>query len=233
MPVFLFRAGDMNNTSTGPVTTINHAAGSGLGFFGQGGLGTSVQVGTFQKSTVVVDSAGALFGWNAQNIQYLNANSGLINNSITGALNAIPNWQATLNIRFSGSPAMRTSNVKVWPYDRVASTNWPSSVTVAVAELQHVGVNNSGEKYSTTTSGLAVSATNTPWKTFQKTEITVGAPSAIALELYASPGPDGAHASGTGTIATQHDWYLAISASPDNIGSKSFGLWVELEYTEG
>ena len=232
MPTFYFRAGDINDPTSGTFT-IAHALGSGLGFFGQGGLGTSVQVGNYQQSTVVVDSAGTSSGgWTAQNIKYLNLNSGIVNNSFTGSLNKIPNWQSTLNIRFSGSPAIRTSNVKVWPYDRTASTNWPSSVTVQIAELQHTGINNTVAEQYGPTGGQVLTPAITSWKQFTKTE-TSGLPSASGLTLYASPGPTGTHANGTGTVATIHDWYLAISASPDSIGSKSFGLWVELEYTEG
>jgi len=54
------------------------------------------------------------------------------------------------------------------------------------------------------------------------------------VPLAQSPGPSG-HYAGNGTANTgqytQHDWYLAISASPDSIGSKTqYGLYVELEY---
>lgn len=232
MPAFSFLAGPYT-TGTFAASVINHADGSGLGFFGAGGLGTSVQVATYQKSTVVVNSLGTSGSQAAQNIQWLHANSGLIsNNTETRALNTIPNWQATLNIRFSGSPAIRTSNVKVWPFDRNFSTNWPSSVTVQIAELQHTGISSTGIEQYGATGGQVAFPVTTSWRQFTKTE-TSGLPSASGLTLYASPGPAGAHASGTGTVAIQHDWYLAISASPDSIGSKTFALWVELEYTEG
>jgi hypothetical protein len=58
--------------------------------------------------------------------------------------------------------------------------------------------------------------------------------SGIVVPLAQSPGPSGHYAgNGTGNTGqyTQHDWYLAISASPDSIGSKTqYGLYVELEY---
>ena len=62
---------------------------------------------------------------------------------------------------------------------------------------------------------------------------TVGG-SGIIVPLAQSPGPSG-HYAGNGTANTgqytQHDWYVAISASPDSIGSKTqYGLYVELEY---
>ena len=58
--------------------------------------------------------------------------------------------------------------------------------------------------------------------------------SGIVVPLAQSPGPSG-HYAGDGSANTgqytQHDWYLAISASPDSIGSKTqYGLYVELEY---
>ena len=62
---------------------------------------------------------------------------------------------------------------------------------------------------------------------------TVGG-SGIVVPLAQSPGPSGHYAgNGTGNTGqyTQHDWYLAITASPDSIGSKTqYGLYVELEY---
>ena len=58
--------------------------------------------------------------------------------------------------------------------------------------------------------------------------------SGIIVPISDSPGASGNYAhNGTGSehTATQHDWYLAISASPDSIGSKTqYGLYVELEY---
>ena len=62
---------------------------------------------------------------------------------------------------------------------------------------------------------------------------TVGG-TGIIVPLSDSPATSGEHAgTGSGSVVTdtQHDWFIAISASPDSIGSKtSYGLYVSLEY---
>jgi hypothetical protein len=51
------------------------------------------------------------------------------------------------------------------------------------------------------------------------------------MPLIASPGTSGLSPSGADTVDVQHDWYVAISGSPDSIGSKTqYGLYVSLEY---
>jgi hypothetical protein len=233
MPIFKFYAGD--GLSTNENNLIATSAGSGLGFFGANGSGTSVQVASYQDTTYVTDANGANPVRGCNNIKYLTSSTAKISNgnqtlNITGITNA----QATLQIRFqqdNGGANIKTQNVKVWPYDRNASINWPSSVYVQLVELQHTGVNNVGEPtYSGSTSVL--------WKTFHYDPDLVtggyvyGNPASSGLTLYPSPGQTGSHPLNTNSTGLYHDWYLGISASPDTIGSKNFGLWVELEYTE-
>jgi hypothetical protein len=45
------------------------------------------------------------------------------------------------------------------------------------------------------------------------------------MPLVASPGTSGFSPNGVGTIDTQHDWYVALSASPDSVGSKNT-IWI-------
>jgi hypothetical protein len=58
--------------------------------------------------------------------------------------------------------------------------------------------------------------------------------SGVVVNLAPAPGCSGLYAGNGSNGAwtdTQHDWYLAISASPDSIGSKSlYGLYAYLEY---
>jgi hypothetical protein len=233
MPIFKFYAGDgLSSTENNLIAT---SAGSGLGFFGANGSGTSVQVASYQDTTYVTDANGTNPIRACNNIKYISSATGKISNgnqtlNITGIANA----QASLQIRFQqdvGGLNIKTQNVKVWPYDRNASTNWPSSVYVQLVELQHTGANNVGAaRYDGTTSAT--------WKTFHYDPDLVtggyvyGTPASSGLTLYPSPGQTGSHPLDTLSTGLYHDWYLGISASPDTIGSKNFGLWVELEYTE-
>jgi hypothetical protein len=46
-----------------------------------------------------------------------------------------------------------------------------------------------------------------------------------------SPGTSGFSPNGPSTSDTRHDWFFALSASPNSIGSKTqFGLYFSLEY---
>jgi hypothetical protein len=86
--------------------TIQDLAGSGLGFFGDAGFGASVKVGEYQGRTFITNGAGTTQGPEADNVKYLNAGSGILGQAGSGiALTCIPNYQASLNVRFSNATA--------------------------------------------------------------------------------------------------------------------------------
>lgn len=194
---------------------VQNLNGSGLGFYGNG-FGRSVDVGAYQQTTFITDGNGTVQGEQVNNIKWTHANSGEINEAGSSVqLTAIPNYLATLNVRFTHSTAVQVQNVEARIYDRTSINNPASGVTTKMAELLHVDTvqNNNGS---------GDSSWNTP------------AGSAVIVDLAQSPGESGLFA-GDGTVSTRaddrHDWYLAISASPDSIGSKNlYGLYVELEY---
>lgn len=193
-------------------SVINNLAGSGLGFFG-GGFGYSVEVGSYQDSTFITNGAGTAEGPQINNVQYLNAMSGIVNGASSGViLTSIPNALATLNIRFTHSTAVKTQNAKLRIYDRSNINNAASGVTTKVAEIIHP-----------TTSGVVNGSGDSTWLT------PVG--SSVIMDLVAGPGISGVSPSGSNTSELQHDWYVVISASPDSIGSKSlYACYCELEY---
>lgn len=196
--------------------TIEDLSGSGLGFYSNDGFGGSVRVGEYQGRTFITNGAGTTQGPEVDNVKYLNAASGILGQAGTGiALTAIPNYQATLNVRFTYDSAVNVQNAKARIYDRSNPNNAASGVTCKVAEIIHP-----------TTTQTNNGSGDTTWYT--------PAGSSITVPLANSPGPSGLYAgngSNSNYAATQHDWYLAISASPDSIGSKTqFGLYIELEY---
>lgn len=191
---------------------INNLSGSGLGFFGSG-FGFSVEVGSFQDTTFITDGNGLNQGPQVDNIKWFNAQSGVVNSQGSGiSLTAIPNYLATLNPRFTHSSAVLTQNVKLRIYDRANINNDPSGVTCKVAELIHP-----------TLTQLDNGSGDATWQ--QPTG------SSVIMDLVASPGMSGLRPNGAATTADRHDWYVAISASPDSVGSKTqFGLYMSLEY---
>src|SRR5580692_3786680 len=81
---------------------IQNLQGSGLGFYGAGGFGASVAVGAWNGRTFITDGLGLNQGPEANNVQFLNSASGILGQTGSGlALTAIPNAQATLEIRFT------------------------------------------------------------------------------------------------------------------------------------
>lgn len=196
--------------------TIEDLSGSGLGFYGDDGFGASVPVGSYQGRTYITNGAGTTQGAEVDNVKFLNAGSGILGQTGTGiALTAIPNYQATLNLRFTYDSAIHVQNVYARIYDRTDPNANASGLTCKVAEIIHPGITQAN-----TGSG------DTTWYTPGGSTITV--------PLAPSPGPSGLYA-GNGAngnwAATQHDWYLAISASPDTVGSHTmFGIYASLEY---
>lgn len=190
---------------------INNLAGSGLGFYG-GGFGYSVPVGEYQDTTFITNANGTAQGPQVDNIKFLNNNSGIVNGASSGVhLRAIPNYLATLKINFNHNSPVKTQNVMARIYDRNNINNDPSGVTFKVAELVH-------PDQTQTLNGSGSNA----WVTLHG--------SGSMLQLTSSPGLSGLRPNGAETMSTDHDWYLAITGSPDSVGSKLAALYVELEY---
>lgn len=202
MATISFYAGD---------ASLENIQSSGIGFYGSSGFGSSVAVGQYQDDTYITDSNGSINGGKAKNVKYFNSASGYANSVSARHLRTIANGLATLNVRFTHTTGVKTQNVKLRIYDRSNIANNASGVTTRVAELIHPDNNEN----------LVGSGSNN-WETPNGTGF---------MTLASSPGMSGLSPSGSDTIDARHDWYLAVSASPDSIGSKTqYALWVELEY---
>lgn len=197
---------------------IENLNGSGLGFYGTS-FGSSVQVGAYQNSTFITDGNGTSEGPQVNNLEWVHPDSGSIDSLEEVTLTSIPNFLATLNPRFTHGSAVQVQNVKARIYDRTNIDNPASGVTTQVAELIHVDTvqndNGSGDS-----SWIEITPAN--------------GGSGTIVDLADSPGLSGEFA-GNGSQSTRadtsHDWYLALSASPDSIGSKTlYGFYIELEF---
>lgn len=194
--------------------TINNLAGSGLGFYGSG-FSASVGVGSYQGTTFITNSNGTVNGAQVNNIKYTAANSGSVNGATMINLLDIPNYLATMKISFTHGSSVKVQNVKFRQYNRSSINVGGSGVTLKAAELIHTSTTQTGSL------GSGDSAWITP------------AGSAVIMDLAQSPGLSGAYAgNGTSSVRadTRHDWYVALSASPDSVGSKLFAGYVELEF---
>lgn len=241
MAAITFHVNENGFTGPSDTTLINHSAGSGLGFFGNG-FGISVPVGQFQDQTYVTNSNGTASGVKAGNTKYMSV-SGVSHNGGSEVDNEnIPNYYAPLNVRFSHSEAVRVQNCKLRIFDRSDIENQASGVTTKVYEVRHPH----GTAGNTANIGpLALRGVSThDWFEFDPEE------NISDMTFTTSPGVSGLNTSAGDTLPTtdggvynwttqegaahesiQHDWYIALSASPDSIGSKTdYGLYFTLEY---
>lgn len=200
----------------GPNLQIEDLSGSGLGFFGDDGFSASIPVGSWQGRTFITNGNGTTQGAECSNVKYVNAGSGIIGQAGSGvALSCIPNYQAPFNVRFTYDTPVRTQNAKLYIYDRSSINNAPSGVSVKVAEVIHPDTNQSNNGSGDTT-----------WLTPAGSGSVVSfCPGPGVSGLYAGNGNDGAWSD------TQHDWYGAISVSPNSIGAKTqFGAYFSVEF---
>lgn len=220
---------------------INHAAGSGLGFYGDD-YGISVPVGQFQNSTWVTNSNGtATDQYRLNNTKYVSSGTTSINGTVAKQNWQIPNYLAPLNIRFTHDEAVKVQNCKLRIFDRNNINRQASGVSTMVYEVRHPNGSESVSGLSFRGNG----ANNHNWKEFDPVFVMTD------LDLTASPGISGLNTnsddatrpaeqngftsyistSGAAHMSTRHDWYLALSASPDSIGSKTqYGLYFTCEY---
>jgi hypothetical protein len=191
---------------------VQNLNSSGLGFFGST-FGDSVEIGEYQDSTYITNSNGTTEGPQATNIKFVHPNSGSINGLDPVNLLNIPNYLATLNVRFTNDTAVRCQNAKFYVYDRVNINNNPSGVLCKVAEIVHPSLAQTGLTGSGSTS----------WQ-------TVNGSGSVLEFTFESPGYSGLAPSGNSTVDTRMDYYIGISASPSSVGSKTFAGYFSVEY---
>jgi hypothetical protein len=231
------------NGFTGPTDTtlIGHTSGSGLGFFGNN-FGLSVPVGQFQESTYVSNANGTASGVKASNTKYISVSGTSHNGGAEIDNETIPNYYAPLNIRFTHDDAVSVQNCRLRIFDRTDIENQASGVTTKVYEVRHPH----GVQADTATIGplLHRGRATHDWYEFDPEEnmtdmIFTPSPGTSGLNTVNDdtlPTSDGGVYNWTskeGSLhqSTRHDWYVAMSASPDSIGSKTqYGLYFTLEY---
>jgi len=222
----------------GEGTLINHAAGSGIGFYGAG-FAISVPVGSKQTTTFVTDATGANQGSQLNNTTYITSgNAGTagtvgVNSASAINLNNLPNYLCPLNVRFTHSEAVKVQNCKLRIFDRASISNPATGVVTYIYEARHPATSQS-------ISNLSHRGRNdNSWYEFDPLEGMSDMP------ITASPGVSGTNTNSQDTSTNlgyltkdgslnsslRHDWYLALSSEPVTIGSKTqYGLYFTVEY---
>lgn len=121
-------------------------SGSGLGFYGSGGFGTSVPLLNYQGRTYVTSADGTAQGPAARNNKYVSGQVVYNDDAgTTGLLVKLNSSEATLIINFDHSAAVKVQNAQLRIYDRDNIDNPATGVVTKVAEI----VNFDGKDYST------------------------------------------------------------------------------------
>ena len=220
---------------------IDHSQ-SGIGFFG-GDFGLSVPVDSYQDTTFITNSDGTSQAEQLQNTKYASVSGVKFNTNNEKDNEIIPNYYAPINIRFDHSEAVRVKNCQLRIFDRQDITKNASGVTTEVYEVRHpVSVEGATALKHRGNGSENHAWTSFMWDGVSDNEVT-------PLDFTPSPGPSGlngntsdssnsafvalpgATTSGSALESTRHDWYVALAASPDAIGSKTdFGLYFAVEY---
>lgn len=223
---------------------INHGAGSGIGFYGSS-YGVSVPVGSYQTTTFHTNGNGtATDETQIKNTKWASATGVNPGTADAITLKALPNYQAPLNVRFTHDEAVAVQNCKIRVFDRSSIEQAPIGVTTKVFECRHP-VTTNGETYYLTHNAGGTNTTDWHTQAGRASDATLVP---TDMTLTASPGIRGTNTLTSDNLAlkgatadttnpgaahrsTRHDWFLAMSANPDSIGSKtSYGLYFTCEY---
>lgn len=217
---------------------INHSAGSGLGFYGNG-FGISVPVGSQQSTTFVTNANGTSEGARLNNTSLVTSGTQItagtvsINSASAINLDRLPNYLCPLNIRFTHSEAVKVQNCKLRIFDRNNINNHASGVVTYVYESRHPATSQSVSNLSHR------GRVENSWYEFDPVQAMTD------MAFTSSPGASGkntnsqdtsptlGYSSNDGSLhtSTRHDWYLALSSEPVTIGSKTnYGLYFTVEY---
>ncbi len=219
---------------------IKHGDGSGIGFYGAG-FGISVAVGQKQESTWVTNSAGTNQGAQLNNTKYMSV-SGVSSNTLGEIENEkLPNYLAPLNIRFEHSDPVRVQNCKLRIFDRNDIAKHASGVNTYVYEVRHP--HETQDKASALAHRGVIA--DHAWKEYDPVGPSPDPGNSMVDTIFtSSPGVSGTNGvasdgdvvgvvttDGIDHLSLKHDWYVALSASPDSIGSKTdYGLYFTCEY---
>lgn len=182
--------------------------GSGI-LFHNAGAGTSIPVGSFNNTSWLGAADGSSVVQQIDNNKYINPSGVSVNGASTILLKSLPNYLCTLNARFTHSTPVEVQNCHFYIGDRTTYNNNPSGIIAYGYEAVHPNTvqvpDGSGASNWTQLSG-----------------------SGSFLTLTNSPSTSGLFP-GSGPSVT-HDFYLALSVSPQTVGAKLFSGYLTLEY---
>lgn len=181
-----------------------------LGFFGPDGFGDPLSLGEFNGRTFITNSSGSVSYVECDNCKKVSISDVVVGQTGDGInLQNLPNYLATLNIRFTHPQAVLVQDARLIAYD--GSSSAPVSLDVYGAEIIH-----------TSQLQTDIGTGDTEWQLMDGPD--------NPLYLVSSPGVSGLSPLGPATLATRHDWYCVLSVAPTLPGDKQFVLGISLEF---
>ncbi len=193
-------------------TDIKIDTGEALGFFGPAGFGDPLSLGEFNGRTFATTPNGATEYEECDNCRRISSSEVVIGQTGDGIniLN-LPNYLATVNIRFTHPQAVLVQNARLIAFDGTDVSNAPTGLSVYGAEIIHTS-------RLQTASGTG----DTSWTLMQG--------SGSQVNLVDSPATSGLSPTGPASLSVRHDWYVALSVTPTIPSDKQFSLRTDLEY---
>jgi|TARA_Y100000385_G_scaffold251545_1_gene274371 hypothetical protein len=238
-----FRANEQGEPANNDSVVINHtgagAAQQGIGFYGLD-FGLSVPVGSVQDTTFVTSPDGTDQGIRLNNTAKVTDGDSNVPGTVkvgssTINLDKLPNYLCPLNIRFNNPDPVRVQECKLRIFSKNSTIDNPASgVTTYVYEARHPA------SQETVTNLNLRGRSDDSWVEFSPASASVS-----DMVMTPSPGASGVNTDDQDTdaalgysssdgithVSTQHDWYVALSAEPESIGSKTdYALYFTLEY---
>jgi len=193
-------------------TDVRIETGEALGFFGPEGYGDPLSIGEYNGRTFVTSTDGDTPYEECDNCKKISSSGVVIGQTGNGInLRNLPNYLATINIRFTHPQEVLVQNARLIAFDGNDQAVAPVGLDVYGAEIIHT---------SRLQSDTGVG--DTSWLKMEG--------SGVQLDLVDSPATSGISPLGPASLDTRHDWFVALSVTPTTPGDKTFSFRAELEY---
>ena len=164
-------------------------------------FGESIPLDNYQGTTVVTNSSGTINDGALPNVKFINTTQGSFGGS-TQNMASLASGSATLHIRLTSGSASRLQAINLYAYSGSLSVGPTGSGSIIALGPGNMNV-----------MGYEVGGANTTWTTMS------GSAAPLALTPH------------TGSTQVNHDYYVAISASPTVTGvNTTVSLAIYAEY---
>lgn len=175
-------------------------------FSGSGGLTTPITVGNWQDETHLGagdPGSDLCAGTHANNVKYISSTQCDVNGGGTQNNSAVVATESTLQVLFTDGSSVATTNARFYSFDGTTETN------------EAVGI----EAYAFEQGGVS-----TDWFQINDDSANIGGDNSGTPNEYLALDNQGA--------ATEHTFYVCVSARPETVGSKTqFDFGVALTYS--